>query len=141
MALALQLIAIPVAMVIGIVLLGMANALSVGAVIGGLLILAVIGTVVYGLVRFARHVDVDAGVDNQEMHHHPRDEDQSSGEYHQHGTEQSDGTVRDITTRPNRELPITVHPDRQSPSKGRPPAPGWGSRSAQARAVEASLKR
>lgn len=106
MALALQLIAIPVAMVIGIILIGMSNALSVGAFVGGLVVLAVIVTIVYGLVRFARHVDVDEGVDDQELH--PQAHDQ--GEHHQHGTEQSDGIVRDITSRPNREFPITTQP-------------------------------
>ena len=104
MALALQLIAIPVAMVLGIILLSMFNALSVSAFIGGLVVFAVVVTVVFGLVRFARHVDVDAGVDDQELHHQAH----YPGEHHQHGTEQSDGTVRDITSRPNREFPITT---------------------------------
>lgn len=65
MALALQLIIIPVAVVLGIILLRIGETFSAGAMVAGALFFSVIIAVVYGFVRFARGADVESGVDDQ----------------------------------------------------------------------------
>lgn len=63
MPLVLQLIVIPVAVVLGIVLLRVFETFNTGSIVIGALIFSVIGAVAYGLLRFGRRIDLKAGSD------------------------------------------------------------------------------